>query len=505
MLTTLLLLGLTWSPLHARADLSSCRIEAFVVQVPNEGCPMERYPVVFKPAQPHLNFAQSLRIELLSSRLVFKVDQGDSPYHFKLKPGRYRFKISSTSNPDCSTIQDLTIKRNADNHPFVARCKDISIRLREGGINLSPSDLVGDHSSPCSPINMEMDQSFFSTSDIGVNRVKVSLIDAQNRRQSCYSQVKVLPILSNAQHGYTAVSRFEQCPTTSQSSVSNSISTSGSITMISQNRSSSQFPHILSQARSGDGEIKVNLSNLLSEGQDKGRAGLIIRENCDASSPFISLLLEAGTGNIHKEFRLTRGADVVQEWEHRLHPPSWLKLKRKGGHFKAFISHNGLHWQLVYSTSMQVGSILYWGLIVKNINPDYQTVATFDQLNINSEANMPYPPANLQPGTPPTDKTSLPDTYHKPKSKTIMEQEQWSIFPNPAQDYLEVTLPIWKDDRATLHLLNSAGKAVLEEHLDVLNGQSHWMNLAKVARGVYYLKLQTIEGQHLTKKVIVDK
>ncbi|MBX2875395.1 MAG: T9SS type A sorting domain-containing protein, partial [Saprospiraceae bacterium] len=101
--------------------------------------------------------------------------------------------------------------------------------------------------------------------------------------------------------------------------------------------------------------------------------------------------------------------------------------------------------------------------------------------------------------------TVLPDTYNKSKPKTIMEQEQWSIFPNPAQDYLEVTLPIWKDDRATLHLLNSAGKAVLEEQLDVLNGQSHWMNLAKVARGVYYLKLQTIEGQHLTKKVIVDK
>lgn len=86
-----------------------------------------------------------------------------------------------------------------------------------------------------------------------------------------------------------------------------------------------------------------------------------------------------------------------------------------------------------------------------------------------------------------------------------MKQEQWSIFPNPAQDYLEVTLPIWKDDRATLHLFNSAGTAVLEEHLDVLNGQLHWMNLARVARGVYYLKLQTIEGQHLTKKVIVDK
>ena len=86
-----------------------------------------------------------------------------------------------------------------------------------------------------------------------------------------------------------------------------------------------------------------------------------------------------------------------------------------------------------------------------------------------------------------------------------MKQEQWSIFPNPAQDYLEVTLPTWEDSRATLHLFNSTGKTVLEEQLDGLNGQAHWMNLAKVSRGIYYLRLQTVAGQHLTKKVIVDK
>ena len=56
-----------------------------------------------------------------------------------------------------------------------------------------------------------------------------------------------------------------------------------------------------------------------------------------------------------------------------------------------------------------------------------------------------------------------------------------------------------------LLLLNSIGKSVLEEKLEMLNGQSHWLNLAAISSGIYYLKLQTIEGQHLTKKVVIDK
>lgn len=463
---------------------------------------MERYPVVFKPAQPHLTFAQSLRVELLSSRFSFEVKQGSAPHRFDLKPGTYRFKITNTSSPYCSTIQDLTVQRSTDHRSLIAVCKDISIQLQAGGVYLSPKDLAADSHSPCNPIKFELDKYFFSTADIGVNKVKVSLVDAQNRKQGCYSTVNVLPLPSSPSQ--SPLARFEQ-GAASPSEIDNEILESGNITMTSKGFPSSKRPNILSQARYGDGEIKVKLSSLKGKDQANGKAGLIITEKGDYASPFLSLLLEANTGTLHKEFRLTAGGEVVKEWEHRLHPPKWLKLKRKGSHFKAFASHNGLHWQLVYSTSMQTGAVLHWGLILENGGSSSSTIATFNHLHISSEANLPYPLSDQQSKTTIEHKTVLPDAYSSSKSKTIMEQEQWSIFPNPAQDYLEVTLPIWKDDRATLHLLNSAGKAVLEEHLDVLNGQSHWMNLARVARGVYYLKLQTIEGQHLTKKVIVDK
>lgn len=148
-------------------------------------------------------------------------------------------------------------------------------------------------------------------------------------------------------------------------------------------------------------------------------------------------------------------------------------------------------------------------MVVKNIAPAPRTVGIFEQLSIRTEHNSPYPsrqlPANPPSKLAPFAGSKVPDTYSAPPPTLTVEQEQWAVFPNPAQDYLEVTLPIWKDDHATLLLLNSIGKSVLEEKLEALNGQSHWLNLAAINSGIYYLKLQTIEGQHLTKKVVIDK
>ena len=153
---------------------------------------------------------------------------------------------------------------------------------------------------------------------------------------------------------------------------------------------------------------------------------------------------------------------MVREWEHRLHVPSWLKLNRKGDQFKAYTSHHGQQWHLAFSISMPVGQNLYWGMVVKNIAPAPLTVGIFEQLSIRTEYNSHYPSDDFtpseQPKFAPFSESKFPDTYSAPLTKHAAEQEQWVVFPNPAQDYLEVTLPIWKDDHATLLLLNSIGR-----------------------------------------------
>lgn len=505
-LLCLFLVALFFYPELVKARSTICHIEAFIAQVPVNDCELNNYPVVFKPSQPHSTFVQNLNVRSRSGKIAFSVEAGDKEYRLDLKPGVYQFEITDPTSAYCSTIQQLVVKGSQTTTSPVVTCRDLTIQLGSGGKWVSPIEFAAQSQSPCGSFRFESSQSFFSLADVGKKRVKVTIIDSHNRKQSCYSEVT---IKTHEKEQFKS-GIFDVCHSSSPDNPI-SLQNDGYFRMAADSQPSVLGPKIVSQARWGDGEIKVHLSRWENVHQQGARAGIIIKESCTPSAPYIAILLESGTGNLYKDFRLMGNGEVVKEWEHRVHSPTWLKLTRKEGQFKAYVSHNGLHWQLAYSTSMQVGAIMQWGMIMESGSPTDPSIAVFEKLSIQTEANSPYPPVpRARPSLPKSkhiarEKNDLPDTYQKPKKTTIMDQEQWSIFPNPAQDYLEVTLPIWKDDHATLHLLNSAGKTILKEQLDVLNGQSHWMNLATVARGIYYLKLQTVEGQHLTKKVIVDK
>ncbi len=489
-----------------------CHIEAFVAQVPTGACQLDAYTVVLKPSQPHEQFVQDLQLRILSLNTAFTVKRGMTEFRFELGAGHYQFEISDPAVDACRTIQQLTVKGGRVKVPPVAICRDISIQLEEGASVISGEVLAAESYSSCGPVTYQLSQSHFSSADVGTKEVQVTVKDIRKKSASCKSRVKILPSLGTIPTYSKKGDRgpyFEYCDTKAIKSKAFFKQEDHTFQVMAGGEGEKDNMAIIGQYRLGDGEMKVRLSSLKSLDQSNGQAGLIIGQECDPEAAFCSIMLEKVTGNIYKEFRLSKGGEMVKEWEHRLHAPSWLKLKRKGHQFKAYTSHNGQHWQLAFSISMPLEQNLYWGMLVKNIAPASRTVGIFDQLSIQTEHNSPYPnydsTPSEQPKVDPFSESKSLDTYSAPLMKSAAEQEQWAVFPNPAQDYLEVTLPIWKDDHATLLLLNSIGKSVLEEKLETLNGQSHWLNLAAISSGIYYLKLQTIEGQHLTKKVVIDK
>jgi len=514
--TALLLLLFCFSKSFANpstpTESNPCHIEAFVAQVPTGDCQLETYTVVLKPSQPHEQFVQDLQIRIISLKTTFNVQRGMTEFRFELGAGHYQFEISDPAVDACRTIQQLTIKGGRVKVPPVAICKDISIQLGKGATFISGEALAGESYAACGPVSYQLSQSHFSSADVGTKEVEVRVKDARKKVASCKSQVTILPAAATiATYPDTngSIPHFEYCGTRTPHSKAFFKLEDQTLQVKAGGKGVKDNTTIISQDRWGDGEIKVRLNSLKSLDKPVGQAGLIIGQNCDPQAAYCTILLEEKTGNIYKEFRLSKGGKVVREWEHRLHAPSWLKLKRKGQQFKAYTSHNGQHWQLAFSISMPVEQSLSWGMIVKNIAPAPRTLGVFEQLSIQTEHNSPYPRSEKKKSKSaqldPFPASKLPDTYSSPSPKPAVEQEQWAVFPNPAQDYLEVTLPIWKDDHATLLLLNSIGKSVLEEKLEMLNGQSHWLNLAAIGSGIYYLKLQTIEGQHLTKKVVIDK
>lgn len=514
--TALLLLlfffGKSFASPNMTKESNPCHIAAFVAQVPTGDCQLETYTVVLKPSQPHKQFVQDLQLRIISLNTAFNIKRGMTEFRFELGAGHYQFEISDPAVEACRTIQQLSIKGGRVKVPPVAICKDISIQLGKGATFINGEALAGESYSSCGPVSYQLSQSHFSSADVGTKSVEVKVKDVRKKVASCKSQVTIRPApatIATSPDKQGSVPHFEYCGTKTPQSKAFFKQEDQTFQIKAGGNGIKDNTTIISQDRWGDGEIKVRLSSLNSFDQSLGQAGLIIGQDCDPAAVYCAILLEETTGNIYKEFRLSKGGKVVREWEHRLHAPSWLKLKRKGHQFKAYTSHNGQHWQLAFSISMPVEQNLSWGMIVKNIAPAPRTLGVFEQLSIQTERNSAYPKQKKNKGKSsqldPFPASKFPDTYSSPSPKPAVEQEQWAVFPNPAQDYLEVTLPIWKDDHATLLLLNSIGKSVLEEKLEMLNGQSHWLNLAAISSGIYYLKLQTIEGQHLTKKVVIDK
>ena len=75
-----------------------------------------------------------------------------------------------------------------------------------------------------------------------------------------------------------------------------------------------------------------------------------------------------------------------------------------------------------------------------------------------------------------------------------------NIYPNPAHDLLNVTLPASNNEVYKIKLINVIGAVVYEEKTTKENVT---ISLAGKAKGVYFL---TVEGnnQKATKKVVID-
>jgi len=75
------------------------------------------------------------------------------------------------------------------------------------------------------------------------------------------------------------------------------------------------------------------------------------------------------------------------------------------------------------------------------------------------------------------------------------------VYPNPANDQINVELPAGFSDNYTLTLTNILGKVILTEkvsHKDKIN-----IRLANVAQGVYFLTIDA-KGQKATKKIVIE-
>lgn len=103
----------------------------------------------------------------------------------------------------------------------------------------------------------------------------------------------------------------------------------------------------------------------------------------------------------------------------------------------------------------------------------------------------------LYPGTPDNGSGQF-------KSMLVIDQEDWSIYPNPAMDNVTIDLVKFIGQEIQIRIYDAKGNVLWNRPTQILESASLRADLSKAASGVYHVSLQT-KDQSVVKKLVITK
>ena len=143
----------------------------------------------------------------------------------------------------------------------------------------------------------------------------------------------------------------------------------------------------------GDGEITARVDSLTAA-DEWTKAGVMIRETLASNSRFAFTQLTGGNGAAFK-YRQTTGGSAGPAAGYNLitRAPYWVRLRRAGNSFSAYISPDGERWtQRGSSVTIQMSSSAYVGLALTSHVDGTLATAVFSNVQIGT-ATPPPPPS----------------------------------------------------------------------------------------------------------------
>ncbi len=122
------------------------------------------------------------------------------------------------------------------------------------------------------------------------------------------------------------------------------------------------------------------------------------------------------------------------------------------------------------------------------------------------QAQNSFSDARPSPGSS-TNFTANPDQSRHDASGFHETDISLSLYPNPASDYVKLTVIASVAEEATIQLRDNIGNKVLDLTVGLNPGQNQVtidLNSPKIKSGMHFLKLETLSGVY-TKKLIVKK
>ncbi len=231
----------------------------------------------------------------------------------------------------------------------------------------------------------------------------------------------------------------------------------------------------------GDGEIIAHVTafNPIAGGW----AGISARETEAPGAKKVALATNLGS-LLRREIRTTtNGYSIPQQF---FSPgKTWLKLVRNGSMFIGYASIDGNTWQMVMYANVAMTDCIQFGLYATNTNGGVFT-ASFDNVEVFEAGALRLP----ETGTGIVDAQSL-------------DAADFSVFPNPAKERIEVDLSNYYGLQAQVEILNQLGQPVQLRQLKEVGSSPEQFDVNDLNNGTYFIRVTTDKGDKVKRFIIV--
>lgn len=359
-----------------------------------------------------------------------------------------------------------------------AYCKDVTVELDDFGFgSISPEDVDNESFDNCNLQSLTLSQMDFDCSDLGDHTVTLTVTDLNSNTSSCSANVFIsgLPCGWQADH--------IDCPNGSQAGYDHN---SGTFNMSTENcfdpnyYSNSDSQGTIKQEFCGDGEIIAHVNAL----DGNAWAGIFMRESNDPGAKALQLAVN-NVGLAQRKLRTAIGGYAFNHLFQN-QGKQWLRLTRSGNQFGAFMSLDGIQWDMVLLTNISMSNCIQIGLFVSNATFGGTAAAWFDQVQI----KPPLVGSALQ----------APNVQHLMTNTQFFNHTDVQIYPNPTSGALNVEIGAFMDQPVEILVLNQQGQILETKLYNENHAPTEKLWLEHLQNGLYFIRIK-VKGCHYTKKV----
>lgn len=235
----------------------------------------------------------------------------------------------------------------------------------------------------------------------------------------------------------------------------------------------------IQQALCGDGQITAQVTEVVGNGW----AGISMRESNDPNAAMIQLMID-GVSMSRRELRQTAGRYAFAHM-FSTNDKNWLRLSRTGNQFTASRSTDGVTWEHVFITQIPMSNCIEVGLITINGAVSGEVSSTFENVAISgasSLASAKLPGAELDVAEPPL--------------------INFSIYPNPANDIINLKSEQWMDKEVDIRIFNQIGQVMKAIQWDTSDHLLQQVNVNDLEPGIYFVEIGNDQHKSIKKLVI---